>query len=251
VVGNEAIEAGFGGGVTQLGSTVSVTNSIIAGNTSTGSVPNVSGTFVSQGSNMIGDAAGSTGFTDGTNGDQVGVLDPKVGVFGSHGGLTDTLPLLVGSAAINKANASTVPERDQRGYVREDAADVGAFEFGGTIPVTLANISTRLSVETGDNVLIGGFIVTGTGAKKVLIRAIGPSLPVAGKLANPTLELYDASGLLLSTTIGKRPSRRRSKPPLFLRLTISSLPLWPPFRPITLPTPRSCAARITPLESAW
>ena len=79
-----------------------------------------------------------------------------------------------------------------------DAADVGAFEFGGTIPVTLANISTRLRVETGDNVLIGGFIVTGAEAKKVIVRAIGPSLPVAGKLANPTLELYDASGLLLS-----------------------------------------------------
>jgi hypothetical protein len=75
---------------------------------------------------------------------------------------------------------------------------VGAFEFGGTIPVTLANISTRLRVETGDNVLIGGFIVTGAEAKKVIVRAIGPSLPVAGKLANPTLELYDASGLLLS-----------------------------------------------------
>ena len=59
---------------------------------------------------------------------------------------------------------------------------MGAFEFGGTIPVTLANISTRLRVETGDNVLIGGFIVTGAEAKKVIVRAIGPSLPLAGKL---------------------------------------------------------------------
>ena len=43
---------------------------------------------------------------------------------------------------------------------------MGAFEFGGTIPATLANISTRLSVGTGDNVLIGGFIVTGTRSKE-------------------------------------------------------------------------------------
>ena len=102
-----------------LADTVTVTNSIIADNTSAGTSPNVSGAFVTQGSNVIGDAAGATGFSDGANGDQVGVADPKVGTFGNHGGLTDTLPLLAGSAAINKANATTAPERDQRGYVRD------------------------------------------------------------------------------------------------------------------------------------
>jgi CSLREA domain-containing protein len=199
VLDNQATTAaGKGGGLTQLGGTFTVTNSIIAKNSSTGTAPNVSGTFVSQGSNVIGTATGATGFTDGANGDQVGAVDPKLGVFGNHGGLTDTLPLLAGSAAINQANATTAPERDQRGYVRADAPDVGAFEFGGTIPVTLANISTRLDVETGDNVLIGGFIVTGAEAKKIIVRAIGPSLPLMGKLANPTLELYDVSGLIAS-----------------------------------------------------
>ena len=44
-------------------------------------------------------------------------------------------------------------------------------------PSILGNISTRLRVETGDNVLIGGFIVTGTQPKKVIVRAMGPSLP--------------------------------------------------------------------------
>jgi subtilisin family serine protease len=66
-----------------------------------------------------------------------------------------------------------------------------------TTPSTLANISTRLRVETGDNAMIGGFIVTGPQAKKVIIRAIGPSLGLADKLANPTLELRDSSGTLL------------------------------------------------------
>jgi uncharacterized protein YkwD len=61
----------------------------------------------------------------------------------------------------------------------------------------LANISTRLLVGTGDDALIGGFIVTGTQDKKVLIRAIGPSLTLAGKLANPTLELRDSANTLL------------------------------------------------------
>jgi hypothetical protein len=63
----------------------------------------------------------------------------------------------------------------------------------------LANISTRLRVGTGDNVLIGGIIVTGAQPKKIIVRAIGPSLPFADKLADPILELHDASGALLET----------------------------------------------------
>jgi uncharacterized delta-60 repeat protein len=64
-------------------------------------------------------------------------------------------------------------------------------------PGLLGNISTRLRVETGDNVLIGGFIVTGTQPKKVIIRALGPSVPLPGTLADPILELRDSSGALI------------------------------------------------------
>jgi hypothetical protein len=66
-------------------------------------------------------------------------------------------------------------------------------------PGFLANISTRLQVETGDNVLIGGFIVTGSMPKELLVRAIGPSLTLADPLANPRLELYDSTGALLES----------------------------------------------------
>jgi Kelch motif len=66
-------------------------------------------------------------------------------------------------------------------------------------PTILANISTRLRVETGDNVLIGGFIVTGTQLKRVIVRAIGPSLPFTGTLADPTLELRNSSGALIAS----------------------------------------------------
>ena len=61
-------------------------------------------------------------------------------------------------------------------------------------PTKLANISTRAVVGTGTDVLIGGFIVTGTQSKKVIVRAIGPSLSLSGKLLDPMLELHDASG---------------------------------------------------------
>ena len=182
-------------------------------------------------------------------GDQVGVLDPKVGVLReSRWSLTDTLPLLAGSAAINKANATTAPERDQRGYVREDAADVGAFEFGGTIPVTLANISTRLSVGTGDNVLIGGFIVTGTEAKKVIVA--GDWAFAAFSRANSRIRRSNSTtprDCSSPTTTGKRLSKRRSKLPSSSHLTISNLPSSPRCRPMP-PTPRSCVGRITPRE---
>jgi hypothetical protein len=69
---------------------------------------------------------------------------------------------------------------------------------GTAAPTILGNISTRLRVETGDNVLIGGFIVTGTQPKKVIVRAIGPSLPLADILADPTLELFGPNGLITS-----------------------------------------------------
>ena len=69
-------------------------------------------------------------------------------------------------------------------------------------PPRFLNISTRLRVQTGDNVLIGGFIVTGNASKKVIIRAIGPSLVpfgIADALANPTLELHAADGSLITS----------------------------------------------------
>lgn len=66
-------------------------------------------------------------------------------------------------------------------------------------PTRLANISTRAVVGTGANVLIGGFIVTGTESKKVIVRGIGPSLPMPGKMLNPMLELHDPSGAVIAT----------------------------------------------------
>jgi uncharacterized membrane protein len=64
------------------------------------------------------------------------------------------------------------------------------------------NISTRETVGTGDNVLIGGFIVTGTTPKKVLLRALGPSLAafgLNGVLQDPVLELHDEAGATILT----------------------------------------------------
>ena len=54
----------------------------------------------------------------------------------------------------------------------------------------LQNISTRLRAATGDNVVIAGFIISGTSPKKVMVRGRGPSVGLGGALADPTLRLF-------------------------------------------------------------
>ncbi len=71
-------------------------------------------------------------------------------------------------------------------------------------PAQLLNISTRANVLTGDNLLIGGFIITGNDVKKVLLLAKGPSLssggsPVPGRMTDPTLELHAGNGALMTS----------------------------------------------------
>ena len=65
----------------------------------------------------------------------------------------------------------------------------------------LVNLATRMRVQAGGNVLIGGFILTGSAPKKIIVRAIGPSLtvnnqPLPGRLMDPTVTLYDGAGPL-------------------------------------------------------
>ena len=69
-----------------------------------------------------------------------------------------------------------------------------------TTRASLGDISTRVHVQSGQSVSIGGFIIASSAVKNVIVRAIGPSLAdagVQGSLADPTLELRDSSGNLL------------------------------------------------------
>lgn len=91
---------------------------------------------------------------------------------------------------------------DAAGFVYVGDTQSNTIRRGGPTAASQAlNISTRAQVQDGDNVLIGGFIITGSAPKQVIIRALGPSLAqqnVAGPLVNPTLELHDANGLAAS-----------------------------------------------------
>jgi CSLREA domain-containing protein len=217
IIDNSANASNGGGGVYNAG-TMTSKSSLIALNTAFFS-PDVQGTFNSQGFNLIGQSDGSMGFTAGTDrtGTIASPLDPKLDPNGlqNNGGPTKTVALLFGSPAIDRGTSAgltgdlTVDQRGT-GFSRTfddtsitnatggDGTDIGAFEVQTAAPTALANISTRLRVETDDNVLIGGFIVTGTQPKKIILRAIGPSLPLAGALADPILELRNSSGALIA-----------------------------------------------------
>jgi hypothetical protein len=100
-------------------------------------------------------------------------------------------------------NAAGPPgEQDDLTPVDLQNMDVIGYDRGTTTttPGSAANISTRLPVGTGDNLLITGFIITGPGGstKKVIVRGTGPSTNVTGALADPTLELHDNSGALIA-----------------------------------------------------
>jgi outer membrane biosynthesis protein TonB len=78
---------------------------------------------------------------------------------------------------------------------------VEVYDLSQAVLAKLANISTRAFVSTGDNIVIGGFLLGGhTGEDRIVVRGIGPSLTALGVpnvLANPTLELRDGNGALI------------------------------------------------------
>ena len=114
-------------------------------------------------------------------------------------GLTPSDPresALIASLAPGSYTAIVQGVSDGTGVGLAEVYDLGA--ISGSSGSLLANISTRGFVQTGDNAMIGGFIVV-TQPTRVIIRAIGPSLTQFGvpdALANPQLELHDASSLI-------------------------------------------------------
>jgi hypothetical protein len=144
--------------------TIILNNVLAAGNSSTtNSASDVKGNFVSQGNNFIETADGSTGLTNGVNGDQVGTLaaplDAKLGPLQYNGGSTMTKALLAGSPAIDQGGTNGLAV-DQRGRLRPvddpaianagngNGSDIGAFELQSQ-PITLA-----VPLKNGSNIVI-------------------------------------------------------------------------------------------------
>lgn len=98
------------------------------------------------------------------------------------------------------ANAISIDGKTITGAGRNPNGDLEGYTASLQVrPAQPLNISTRMRVLTGDKVLIGGFIITGTEPKKVIVRGIGPSLASAGLqgvLADPVLELHQGSSTI-------------------------------------------------------
>ncbi|MDJ1183027.1 beta strand repeat-containing protein [Roseofilum casamattae] len=156
-----------GGGIyAAAGSTVNVNNSIISGNTATSSNPDVSGTFVSNNANIIGDATGSIGFggTDNIGTPVASVINTTLA---NNGGSTQTHALVAGSVAIDNGNNGSIPADtqdldedsntsedipfDQRGTgftrIFNGTVDIGAYEHNVEIDI-LGNSTSIVSGDT-------------------------------------------------------------------------------------------------------
>ncbi|HXM32993.1 MAG TPA: peptidylprolyl isomerase [Chthoniobacterales bacterium] len=102
--------------------------------------------------------------------------------------------LLVSGKQVGTAHA-TVTATDLDGAMVSQQFTVNVV----AAPGRLVQLSTRMQVGTGDNALIGGFIMRGPSPKRLMIRGIGPSSGLNGALADPVLELHDGTGAIIAT----------------------------------------------------
>jgi hypothetical protein len=200
---------------------VELANISTRGNVGTGDNILIGGFILGPGSGQRSFLIRALGPTLNING---ALADPQIEVKASNGTLVgrndnwrdsqEQQIQATGLAPANNREASLIVQLSGQSYTVQVSGVNGGTGIGtveifalGSIPSTssttkkLRNISTRGQVGTGDNVLIGGTIVRGNAAERVIVRAIGPDLAGAGvpaPLADPTLELRDAEGSLLA-----------------------------------------------------
>lgn len=195
--------AGGNGGGMRLSGGAELRNTIVAGNRAS-RYSDILGSATSRGGNLIGDKTGMSGITHGQNDDQAGSstapLDARLAPLGHYGGLTPTMPLLVGSPAKDKGVATNV-DRDQRGFDRDATPDVGAYEVGPVLTVTTTSNFEAGSLET----LLHGVTRDGThivfssafdGEDRDTIRPTIPLIHDAG-----TAVFIDASDIPAGVTV--------------------------------------------------
>jgi hypothetical protein len=217
--------AGSGGGIYNSAGTLTLANTIDAGNTA-GSGPDVYGTATDNGYNLIGNGTGSTGVANGVNGNQVGTsaspLNPNLALLANYGGPTQTMLPQPGSPAICAISPSTASGTDQRGDPRtttygtttcQDSGAVqtnyalsftpnpGASQVAGVpfnTAVTLTESASPVSGVTIPLTLNGGGTLSGGSASTNSSGVASYTLTVASSTA--------LSGLTLTATLPSPPT---------------------------------------------
>jgi hypothetical protein len=213
ISGNSAMNNGGGVYVDAEAEAVLVaTNTLIAGNTLTGggAGPDVNGAFnPGSANNLLRIGDGSTGLTNGTNGNIVstsdGPINPLLGTLGNYGGKTRTIPLLPGSPAIDAGTLigsapsfSIVPAADQRGKPRFGAVpDIGAFESQG-FSVTTSGTPQSTPINTRFASPLAVTVTPNNPGEPMQGGVVGFTVTSAGNGATATLsggkQILDASG---------------------------------------------------------
>jgi hypothetical protein len=161
--------AGYGGGGLLQAGTARLVNTIVAANfrgssTTADDIQGIDVDTANSFNNLIG-TGGSGGLTDGSNGNQVGVADARLGPPAFNGGPTQTHALLPGSPALDAGDNSRVPAgvtTDQRGFNRfvGSATDIGAFEVRNQAPTAIALSNSSVAENQPAGTLVGTFSTT-------------------------------------------------------------------------------------------
>lgn len=184
---SHAVPGGGGGGYYGEGAAGNTQHhfaNCILSNNSSDTNPDFAGYGTSDGTNIIRNLGQTgSGFTNGVNGDKVGVSG-QLNFFQNNGGPTDTFALQTTSPAINAGNANLAPVTDQRGYLRSGLPDIGAFEFNGSVPPPVS-LTSAVSRKTH----------TGAGAFDINLPLAGGGVECRGATGNHTLVLTFANTL--------------------------------------------------------
>jgi hypothetical protein len=149
------------------------------------------GAVVDYGNNMTSDrsiALGAQSFPNTAN--------PRLGVLGFYGGPTPTVPLLANSPAIDKIPVQDAPPTDQRGVLRVNEADIGAYEFENALVSISGVIREGTNGLPGVHVSIGTEQTADTGSNGAYTASVLPGT----YLVTPSLTNYTFSPASISVT---------------------------------------------------
>ena len=206
--------SGKGGAINIFGGTLSMGNSIVAGNTAiSGTGPDIAGTVASQGYNLIGNTGGTT-ITGTTTGNQLNVVSPGLDPSGlaSNGGPTQTIALIAGSVALDQGKAFGGVTTDQRGFIRPyddsnivnavggDSSDIGAFELSIPAPKIVVQQPLGTNLTSGvSTVAYGNVDVNGSADRVFTVKNTGNlDLTLSG---NPLVSVSGTDAALFTVTV--------------------------------------------------